>query len=166
FGQLGRHVGGLLDVLDYLPCHHLWGLFGGLLRFCGVPFLVLVMLVLGLVPGGTARLGATRLGRARLGAARLGTVRLGAGGRPAPLVPAGLDAACFPRTWPVTGSMRRWSWMTGPEPVSSEAGISASRSRCHPRRRSRPRRPRRHPGWRCCRWPTRTASWPAAPGPA
>ena len=34
---------------------------------------------------------------------------LGGAGRPAPVVPAGLDAACFPRTWPVTGSMRRWS---------------------------------------------------------
>src|SRR4029077_17840873 len=73
FGQLGRHVGGLLAVLDYLPCHHLWGLFGELLRFRGVPFLVLVMLVLGLVPGGSAR----------RGAGCPGAGCLGAGGRPA-----------------------------------------------------------------------------------
>jgi len=31
----------------------------------------------------------------------------GPAGRPAPVVPAGLDAACFPRTCPVTGSIRR-----------------------------------------------------------
>jgi hypothetical protein len=41
------------------------------------------MLVLGLVPGGTARLSATRLGTGCLGTGCLGTGCLGAGGRPA-----------------------------------------------------------------------------------
>ena len=84
FGQLGRHVGGLLAVLDYLPCHHLRGLFWGLLRCRGVPFLMLVMLVLGLVLGRTARLGAARLGTGCLGTGWLGQRRRtsgAAGGR-------------------------------------------------------------------------------------
>ena len=46
-GQLDLDAGGLLAVVDYLPCHHLWGLFGGLRlllglllgRLGGVPFL-------------------------------------------------------------------------------------------------------------------------------
>src|SRR6185437_6735642 len=83
FGQLGLDTDGLLAVLDYLPCYHLCGLFGGLCfflclllaRFGSVPFLTLF---LGLVLACAAP-----LGTGGLGTARLGTSCLGAGGRPA-----------------------------------------------------------------------------------
>src|SRR4029077_14588189 len=78
FGQLGLDADDLLAVLDYLPCHHLWGLFGGiyfflcllLARFGSVPFLTLFLVLVFACA-------------APLGTGGLGTSCLGAGGRPA-----------------------------------------------------------------------------------
>src|ERR1700758_4728552 len=79
FGQLDLDAGGLLAVLDYLPCHHLWGLFGGLFlllgRFRGVPFLMLVfwLVLAGTGTGARLRAGAAAAGPAGTsGAGRLG----------------------------------------------------------------------------------------------
>ena len=79
FGQLDLDAGGLLAVLDYLPCHHLWGLFGGLFlllgRFRGVPFLMLVfwLVLAGTGTGARLRAGATAARPAGTsGAGRLG----------------------------------------------------------------------------------------------
>src|SRR6185312_16711025 len=78
FGQLGLDADDLLAVLDYLPCHHLWGLFGGLYFF-----LCLLLARFGSVPFLTLFLGLVFACAAPLGSGGLGTSCLGAGGRPA-----------------------------------------------------------------------------------
>ena len=82
--------------------------------------------------------------------------------RPAPVVPAGWEAACLPLLGcPVTGSIRRLSRMTGPVPGSSGAVIRRRRLRLRPRsrRQRRPRPVRYLLSWR----PQRTPG--ARPGP-